>query len=440
MEVGAARSDITPPLGSPIAGYMKARYAESVHDNLYAKAIVFNDGKTEAAIVACDLIALGSEHVREARSLIEREAGIPAGNVMICCTHTHTGPATVSVFLVDRDEDYLATLPAKIASAVAEAKARSSPCDLRIARTEVRGIAFNRRYRMKDGTIRTNPGRGNPDILGPAGPVDPDLGVLVAEGDGVIRALLVNYANHLDTVGVMLESLEALGGNLISADYPAFMESFIRSELGDEVEVIFANGACGDINHIDVNVPTPLKAGFEEAEKIGRALADGVIKAIKAKRPLGGAGISVLRKEIVVPLRTVSQDMLKWAESVLEAEGEDPGRDGIYARELKILSEENLSEVGAEIQVIRIGDFALVGVPGELFVELGLAIKGRSPLKHTFVAELANGYIGYIPTEEAFSQQGYEERLARSSRVAPGAGEMIVDQALELLDRASSSG
>ena len=407
--VGCGASVITPGLGALMAGYFHEREATAVHDELYARALVFDDGTTKAAILACDIICLPNELAAEVREAVEERTGIPAANVLVCATHTHTGPRTRLNRIQEEEggptREWLGTLPGRAAEAVVQALGAMEPCAVAGGAALEDRIAWNRRYHMKDGTVRSNPGRLNADIVGPAGPIDPEVGVIsFTRADETLKALFVNYTCHLDCVG----------GTELSADYPGYMIARLQERLPDRPAVIFANGACGDINHIDVRSGVP-RQGHAHARWMGETLAGDVCEALNDMTPLAGGPVAVASEVIDLPVRE-------------GAETEIPQ---------------------AEIRAIRVGDIGFVGTPAEYFVELQLDIKERAPLKRTFVAELANGWVGYVPTRKAFEENmgdvsaermsgfdhmGYEVRSALSNGYAPGIGEAMADAAVRLLE------
>lgn len=251
LQVGAAEVVITPPLGISMAGYYEDRKASDVHDDLFAHAMVFAGAGRAAALVICDLIGLSPEVTGAARDLIETRTGIPRQAVMVCCTHTHTGPvvATKKTSFGEPDAAYVDLVTRKIADAVHLAWLRRRPAAIRAGRSRADGIAFNRRYWMRDGRLRTNPPFQSPDIGEPAGPIDPEVGVLLAsDADGSAIALVSNFALHPDQVG----------GTAIGADYEGVARRLLQSVLGPGVGVLCGNGCCGDINHWDM---TAARAG-----------------------------------------------------------------------------------------------------------------------------------------------------------------------------------
>ncbi|MBI3920590.1 MAG: neutral/alkaline non-lysosomal ceramidase N-terminal domain-containing protein, partial [Armatimonadetes bacterium] len=244
--------DITPPVGTSLVGYFDDRKSTGIHDPLYAQTILLESGDTRVAMMTTDLIALLPETVEKAKALAARDVPVPPENIFIHTTHTHTGPATVSAFGVDKDDAYLSYLPKLLAGSILEAYHRLEPANLGFGRGSEGDISFNRRYLMKDGTVRTNPGvgdkwdeaqgKGNPDIVQPTGPIDPEVTVMRVESEiGDARCLVVNYACHDDTVG----------GTLMSADYPGVVRKVLRRVFGAGVMPAFFNGACGNLNHVN---------------------------------------------------------------------------------------------------------------------------------------------------------------------------------------------
>ncbi|UCH35708.1 MAG: hypothetical protein JSV65_04985 [Armatimonadota bacterium] len=423
MLVGTSERDITPPLGASLAGYFHDRRASAVDDPLYAKALVVGSDEDALAIVALDLIGLRRPQVERMRERAHELCGIAPERVMIACTHTHLGPVTVHLFQSPFDAEWLETVPDNGAQAIAEAWTARANHDFAIATGSVDSIAFNRRYWMKSGVVETNPGIGNPDIVRPAGPIDAEVGVLVWGDPGRPAAIVVNYTCHLDTIG----------GDRISADYPAYMAAHVRERLGD-VAVLFVNGAFGDINHVDVGNPRTRK-GLEQAKWMGHVLGEEVLRVLPSAELSASETLGERHRVLDVPLRPLAEDVVAAARRAAADAPPLGEMDAaqMYAREVVLLAESESPTVAAEVQAVRIGDAALVGLPGEPFVELGLRLKKSSPFAHTYIAGLANGCEGYIPTRGAFDEGGYEVRTARSSKLHPDAGDMMVEAGGDLL-------
>ncbi len=432
---GAATTDITPPRGYRMAGYYQERLNTGTRDPLQAKALVLKQGDRQAALVFCDLVSIPRDLTEKARALAQSLTGIPAANIAIAATHSHTGPLYHGVLreffhqrAVDRlgkdpqeEVDYPAELAEKLAKAIASAQAKAVPIRLDAGRGEEERISFNRRFHMKDGTVRFNPGILNPDIVRVAGPIDPDVGVLLARptGGGRPLAALTVFALHLDTVG----------GTEYSADYPKVVADELAKTLGPQCVSLFGAGTCGDINHIDVKVKQRAKT-----EAIGKQLTEAVQAAFPTLKPIEVPDLAVAHQVVDVPTREVSDEEVAQAKKRINDIG-TPALPFLEAvRTVTTLDLRSAYPSGVaklEVQVFRLGaDTAIVTLPGEIFVELGLAIKRDSPFRNTLVIELANSAPAYVPTKKAFAEGSYE---IVNSRVRPGGGEQLVATALELL-------
>jgi hypothetical protein len=434
INAGVAVADITPPIGYRMEGYFSERPSTGTHDPLQAKAIVLRQGDEQAALVVCDLCALDAAVTGPARAQAEQKTGIPASHILIAATHTHTGPLyfnalrehfhkkAVAKHGSDPCEkvDYSALLTERLVRVIADAQAAARPAKLASGAAEQQNLSFNRRFHMKDGSVRCNPGSRNPDIVRPAGPIDPQVGVVLVRdaADDRPLALLTVFALHLDTTG----------GTLYSADYPYYLEQALRQSLGDRLVSVFANGTCGDINHFDVTGRQTLKTSY-----IGETLAATVQASLPGLKPLVPPRLAVRSEVVDLPLRTYTPDEVALAEKAMEkmGTGEKPFMDLVKAYEIMSFKARKPGKLPALVQAIRLGeDTALVGLPGEVFVELGLAIKTASPFANTMVVELSQDCPDYVPTRKAFAEGSYE---VVCSWVEPGGGEMLVDSAVRLL-------
>lgn len=431
LRAGRAAVKITPPVGIPMAGYYNTRLAEGTHDDLWAKALVLETGETRAALVACDLVNIPADLSTAARKLAESATGIPASNIILSATHSHTGPllggrGTLYVQGAARKvmESYRSALPAKIAEAVRAAQASLAPARLSTASGHEESVSFYRRFLMKDGTVRTNPGKRNPQIVQPMGQIDPEVQLVWVEGaDGRPMLAYVNHALHLDTVG----------GLQFSADFPFTIAKTLSKLYGTELVTLYTTGAAGNINHIDTSSGEPQK-GHAEAKRIGGVLSGEILKTITRLKPVPAAPLSARSEVVPLPLPVYTQEQVKQAKAVA-AKFDQPDSPGTVplAEAFRILdvAERNGAPLEAEVQVVTLGkSIAWVGLPGEIFVELGQAIKKASPYPMTIVVELSAGQIGYVPTRKAFDEGGYE---VLSARFAPGGGELLAEAALRLL-------
>ena len=442
LEVGLAEIEITPPLGYRMDGYFTERLSTGVKDPLMAKALVVQQGDTKAALVVCDLLGVPQTLTREVRTRAAARTGIPAANIAVTATHTHTGPlfsgerARIFSELASAKYgsdplariNYIETLRDRLVEVIVAANAAVSPATLEFVRASEDRLSFNRRYHLNDGTVATNPGISNPKVVGPAGPIDPDVPFLLISkprmntdetrisGEKTPVGSLSVFAMHLDTVG----------GTEYSADYAGQLANELRREFGDRFISMFGTGTCGNINHIDVSGTRRYSARL-----IGEQLAVSVL-SVRSREPVANVALAAASDRVTLPLRKVSDTQVTAARSNAPRIGTS---ELPFLTQVETVTTLDLATRGAtldaEVQVFRLNrDMAIVLLPGEIFVELGLAIKQASPFKHTVVIELSNDNPAYIPTEKAFTQGGYE---TVNSRIEPGGGEQLVAEALRLL-------
>ena len=434
IEVGVAVADITPPPGYRMSGYFHERLATGVHDPLKAKALVLVEGDRQAALVFCDIIGLSPDVSASARRLAEEKTGIPASNIMIAATHSHTGPLyfgalrkhfhdlAIAEHGNDPNEkvDYPGRLVEKLVEAIAAARTAAGPVKIQAGVGRQLGLSFNRRFHMKDGSVRTNPGSLNPNIVRAAGPIDPEVGIVLFRGlaDDRPVASLTSFALHLDTVG----------GTLYSADYPYYLSESLCKELGDGFVSLFGNGTCGDINHFDVTSRDRLRT-----QHIGETLAATVAAELPRLKAVERPALAVRSRIVRAPMKKYTAEQVAAAKLAM-GNISGTGTSSISRVEAYNIMAIQLIEgdtLPIEVQVFRLGkNVAIVALPGEAFVELGLAIKKASPFAVTPVIELANDAPGYIPTRKGFAEGSYE---TVNSRIQPGGGEMAVEAAIELL-------
>lgn len=431
LKLGSATVKITPPSGTPMAGYYFDRGVDAVHDDLYAKAIVFEKDGARAAVISCDLISVPAEVVLAVRTIVEKTTGISADHIMISATHSHTGP--VMPKRIDRYKNlqnaayikYLSELPGMIAESVRLANAAMVNGRLSMGKGHEETISFNRRFFMTDGTVGWNPGKMNPKIIKPAGPIDPEVSVLYADTpEGKPLATYVNFALHLDNVG----------GTEISADMPYTLSTILGQVKGKDMVTLFAQGCSGNINHINVKTSEPQK-GHGEAQRIGTVLSGEVLKTYTRLKPLDISSISAKREIVKLQLPEISPEELPKAQEVISRTGKPDAPkflELVNAHKVVDVLDRKGEPLEAEIQVIALGEeCAIVSLPGEIFTEIGMYIKSRSPYPFTMVVELANGSIGYVPDRKAFIEGNYEPV---SARCAAGSGEILAERALKLLN------
>lgn len=436
LRAGFAVEDITPPLGYRMSGYFRERLSTGVKDPLQAKALVLQQDQEVVALVFCDLVGISLDVSTRARNKIADEIGIPASHTAIAATHSHTGPLYFGALRAHfrrkaieqhghdpyEEADYAAVLVDKLVAAVQTAKAALQPMQLAAGYAHEDRLSFNRRFHLKNGTVRFNPGQLNPNIVRPAGPIDPEVGLVsLTPVDGKQpAAAIVSFALHLDTVG----------GTEYSADYPKHLQEALRKRFGPEFLSFFGIGTCGDINHVDVSIK-----GRRSAEEIGTLLAESVGEQLPKLPPIEHPSLKVLSEHIDAPLQQYSPDETAAAGELMEQvdDPQVPFLDRVGAYKIMALGLREGATIPAEVQAIRLSDeLAIVTLPAEVFVELGLAIKQGSPFETTLVIELANDAPGYIPTRKAFVEGSYE---TVNSRVQPGEGERMVETAVRLLNK-----
>ena len=458
LRVGMAEVDITPPIGFPMAGYYHERLAEGTIDSLKAKAIVFREGDTAGALVVCDLIGIATDLSREVRRRASETTGIPASNIVIAATHSHTAPDYMKelwLYLGKEEQEplraeYIKKLISGPVDAIARAHEDAGNLTLSAgAALQTTPVAFNRRFVMRDGSVQTWQALSNPEVVRAAGPIDPNIELLAVRNsdDGNVRGILSNFALHLDTVG----------GMRWSADYPFFIERTLRKNYGADVISIFGTGCCGDINHSNPSTPTRNKADF-----IGDSIGTSICQQFTTLSPLNSTQLHVMSQVVELPLEDVTQPEVERAIEIValaKQGGKVAFLDHVTSYKQVILDQflhrqpfvetskhitwglsRSLAGVGerlpVDVTVMTIGDdVAIVCLPGEVFVELGLAIKQASPFRTTIVVELSNAVETiYVPHRAAYAGGSYE---VTNSALQPGGGEILVEAAIKLLRQAA---
>ena len=355
---------------------------------------------------------------------------------MISATHAHTGPELANRGKRSSDMggqsqlavEYTEGLPAKITESVRLAHQRLQPAQLSVVRGRCEGLTFNRRYYLRDGTVGWNPGKLNPDIVLPAGPSDPEVGILYIEqpnasGPTQSIATYVNFTMHPDTTG----------GSKISADWPGALGRVLASYHGTNHLTLVGNGTCGNLNHFDTSWRWPQGTAIEQ-HRIATILGASVFQAYKDLKPMPGGPLRAKSETVELALPEITPRQVEDARKTIETTKDDRGANFMKLvrayRALDIAAREGKPH-RVEVQVIALGpDLAWVSLPGEGFVELGLAIKKRSPFPQTLVIELANENLGYIPDRRSYAEGNYEPE---SARCAAGSGEKLVEVAVSLL-------
>jgi hypothetical protein len=448
LRAGFAEADITPKIGMEAPGGYGKSYHQTVHDPCKVRVAVFDDGKKRIAVAAVDALALHGVMVQAVRKAVTAKCGIPAEAIMVCASHSHSsGPVfgfgtTPDEFkdaspLVRKlayeqstsvDPEYYTMVEKQIVAALCEADANRLPMRCGAGKGSESQAAFNRRFRMKSGLSFTHPGQGNPDIVEPAGPTDPEVGVVGAwDEKGELRGCLVNFACHATT---------SPGG--ISANYVFYLEQAIRGMFGPKVVVVFLAGTCGDVTQVDNRSPYVQPAGERWAKLVGGRVGAEAVKVLLTIEPGTLAPLDAATKVLEFKRRAPRPERLKAALEMVEKKPEEVGghTPWIFAKEIVLLdaslAKAPVAEV--EVQALQVGPVVLLGLPAEVFCQFGLDMKAKSGFPLTFPVTFANGCVGYIPTEEAFGPRGggYETRLTSYTNLDITAGRRMVEAAVEL--------
>ena len=443
LMAGFARVNITPPMGMPVHGYYKPRFVKGVLDELEINALALSCGEDAVVVLSADLCGMGQDFTDRFCAQVCAATGLPKEAVLIHATHTHTGPHMKPEFGADPDfvEDYVRSLSRKFADAAVMALADRKAAKMAVAVGNAPNIAFVRRFRMKDGSIRTNPGVDNPDILAPIGDVDERVNVLRFDREGAETLLFVNFGDHPDTVG----------GELVSADWPGFARRTLETAIPN-VKCIFCNGAQGDVNHVNVH-PKPgdlndmfmdfddVSRGYGHARHMGRVVAGAVLQVFDKAAYTDVDAIRFARRTIRVPSQMPAPEQMAEAHRINDLH--NAGKDAELPYEGMMLTtvvaeaarmvrlEHGPADFPMDLSAVAIGNVALAGIPGEPFTGIGRGIKEAPQWDLVLPMCLTNGCEGYFPMKEAYDEGGYE---ARSSNFEAGVAERIIDNSLALLE------
>jgi hypothetical protein len=429
LKAAKGRVVITPPVGTPMAGNVRIdNKSRGVHDDLFCNIIILNDNGMKVCLLGFDLIGLEYETCNDLKLRIEKETGIQRENIVIWATHTHSGPDTGMRMYGGSDpltKHYLEDIKVKVIDGVKVSGLNFHEVTLKAGKTNVPELNFNRRLVKKDKSVVMNFEEFDvDDIIGTTGPVDNELITLSAwDKDDKLFALLVNFTLHpAILVGYKW---------LISRDYIHYLDEYILNRYGNQAVMLFANGAEGNINHLNYNDPDQLRS-FDETKRIGEKLGEFTMESIRNSTILHG-NLKFVSEKVTLPLREITREEQEWADMVLVRDKDvvEDMLDGIpdktYAKMIKEMLVRPDKECETVLQGTAINDFAILTLPGEVYVEFGLKLKELSPYKNTMVIGLANSQVGYIPGAEAFSQGGYEVRTAWTSQLVHNAGDILVD-------------
>jgi len=441
LRVGTGLADVTPrrwPVS--MLGSFNDRQATSAHDPLMVRAVVLDDGRTRLAIATVDTCVLPRELVDQAKASANQRTAIPLDRILVASTHTHSAPTLTDLNpRVPRDPEYLKQVVEGLAEAIDQAAGRLVPARIGWGVTPLPDEVNNRRWFMREvllgpnpfgrmDRVRMNPPAGSPELLRPAGPTDPDVSVVsIQTADGKPLAVLANYSLHY--VG-------DVPAGTVSADYFGEFARQIEQRLTADGPFVamLTNGTSGAVNTINFRAPRKAVPIFERITAVASRVADAAQAACREMKYQDRVPLAMVERQISLGVRKASADELAQAQAVLAEKDEKklPGLARYYA-ESALAIDKYPDTVDVKLQAIRIGDLGIVSMPCEVFAEIGLELKRRSPLQPTFTIQLANGYNGYLPSPEEHALGGYETWRATSSYLEVEASRKMTEALLEML-------
>ena len=440
LKAGFGRVNITPPMGIAIRGYFKPRYADGVLDELEINALALMSGETKTLLITVDHCGIEQNLCNDYIKAISDATSVPAENIIISATHTHTAPALERVTEDELIKEYTSFVGRKIVDAAQFALEDLKDAKMGYGMGTAPNVAFVRRYVMRDGSIKTNPGVNNPDIVRPIGDTDESVNVMRFDREGAESIVYVNFANHPDVVG----------GCKISADWPGLLRGTVEKIL-DNTKCIFFNGAQGDVNHVNVH-PTggylndmfmdfdDVSRGYAHAKYIARVVTGGVLQAYDKVEYVDVD--SLVSKQIVINVPSNRPDPKDMPEAHRINDLHNAGKDSELPYEGMMLTTV-VAEAGRMVELengpdafdmrlsaLKIGPVVIIGIPGEPFTGIGVGLKSTEGFGMVLPCCLSNGSEGYFPMQDSYDEGGYE---ARSSRFKAGVAEFIIKEGKELL-------
>ena len=445
VKAGFAEADITPDIGMEMPGNYGKVFGRSIHDPCNVRVAVFDDGRNRVALVGVDALLVRRPLVAAARRAIHNRCGLAPEAVLIGASHSHSSGPTGMVLPGEFDHAsplaqklayelssaanpaYLQRVEQAIVNAVCQANDRRVAVQLCFGSGREDRVSFNRRVRMKQGGTFTHPGKSNPDIVGYAGPIDPEVGVIGAwNSDGQLLGCVVNFACHATT-----------SPPGFSANWIYYLEKTIRGNFGPEVPVVFLQGACGDITQVDNLSPADNPAGDAWAQRVGGCVGAEAVKVLLLSERGATAPVAARTRTLTLQRRVPDPERVRRSLEIAQKTEKEAGHVAwIFAKEIVLLDAlcAKSPQIKAEVQAVQVGAAVFLATPAEYFVEFGLEMKKRSPFAFTWPVELANDCVGYVPTEEALSSTGggYETRLTSYSNLEPTAGRQMLEAGLAL--------
>ncbi|NLD88203.1 MAG: hypothetical protein GX633_08110 [Clostridiales bacterium] len=433
MKAGFARLDVTPPFGARISGYFGERIADGIITPLEANAVAFSDGENTAVIISLDIIGICQKEMDIIRKRCAENNGIPYEAVFIACTHTHTGPEVSTGRMFKIDPAYNEYLFSRISDAASIAIADMKEAALEAGRGEAKGISFVRRYRMADGSTKTNPGRSS-GVVGPIGTPDEMVQLFKFVRKDAPDIAVINFQVHPDVIG----------GTKLCSDFPGFVRQTFENAMQTEkngmgVHCVYFNGAQGDVNHVNINALH--RSGLEHSRHMGRSIAAAAMQVYRYTEPINCDKVYFGQKSLFQRTNKGTPEQVAEAKAVFKLHDEDyEGYSKALAAGEKIMPiAQALAYIRGEqmpdiyelyLTCVGIGDLVFAGLPGEPFTVIGRGVKAGSLFKYTVPCCCANGYEGYFPVRSALEEGGYE---AISCRYKPGVAESLIETSVELI-------
>jgi neutral ceramidase len=448
IKAGAAKINITPPIGTIINGDFLPMYTNVIHDSLYAKALAFSNGNTKFVFVVVDNMTLDGELINVVKEQIEKLTGLSKNQVMISATHAHSCGSVVETATCAADLAYRKSLPAKLSFVVKLALINLQPAKITWGNIDVPKHVSCRRWYMKPGfdmispfgeidKVWMNPPFGSEFLGEPVSPTDPQVSYLAVKSlTNNWISLLSNYSTHY---------VADIPSNAISADYFGYVADFLKNKLkaNDNFVGIMSNGTSGDVNTFDFRQEKNYPKGYYEKSKlIADEITDSIVvslkKAVWDEKPI----FRIASSETAIDLRKPSKELVqKTTETVRTTnfnslnttDKASAAMAALYAYEIVKLNHYEPEKVALPTQAIRIGDGSIGTLPGEFFSETGLKLKKQKLNKYYFSISLANAMIGYVPPAAQFKLGGYETWLCAGSHAEINAEEKIYTAILKLL-------
>ncbi len=442
IEAGFSRVVINPPMGIEVAGYFIPRAADGILDDLEINTVAIKKDDKTVLLMTFDTESFRRGFVNDFKAVITAETGIPAEAIFVHATHTHTGGRLgFTDIWSDAEAEYRAQCHTAAIEAAKLALADLKKAKMGYAFSEAKNVAFNRRYLMKDGSTRTNPGVNNPDIVKCIGLLDERVNVLRFTREDGTSIVLVNFGNHPDTVG----------GTKISADWPGFTRRIFEKAI-DGTKCIFFNGAQGDVNHVNVFPKggdlndmfmdfDNVSRGYGHARHLGNVMAGAVMQVYDKVCYTDVDKIDYMQAWVPVPLNKAKPEDMDGFRHTVELH--NAGRDDELPYEgmmlttvvaealMKVKIENYPDELPLLLSGLRIGGAAFIGIPGEPFTGVGIGLKKAEGWDMVLPCCNTNDKEGYFPMKDSFDEGGYE---ARSSIFVGGVAERLVEEGVKLLD------